>query len=126
LSYTADALGRLLYAVEFLLTYRAGYVTIIWEHDLEWDTALTLSMASDDMVTLRVTRGNELDTATPDSEITEQFDDVATTVALAATDVLTEWGEEGYKAKWENFDFPTERLASIQRLLSERKSPPIT
>lgn len=119
-SYLDDALGDLV-AAAVALAEAASTIRVSWaEEPGEFRWVLD---RSGDRLAVRVLWFDALWGSDPDENGTVLLDATCSLVAFqraiasGARAVLDEWGEDGYRAKWIEHDFPTARLVELERLL---------
>jgi hypothetical protein len=121
-SYLSDALGELLRAAVNLLEGVRGNTVSFAEEPGEYRWRLI--RVDSEQIHVSVLSFDKLWGNEPDEAGNLVFQTVcpvrefAAAVASAAQRILDEYGVDGYREQWVNYDFPTDRLLRIQDLLA--------
>jgi hypothetical protein len=120
-SYLSDALDELCRAVADVLrgdaTARASFDEEPGEYRWIFDRA------GADRLRVRILMFNEYDGGRPDNEGTSVFDAECRLRTFAGAllselqRLLSEYGEDGYRGRWIEHEFPTRRIAQLRGLL---------
>jgi hypothetical protein len=123
-SYLSDALGDLALAIEDVLRSPGvdAYVVFVEEPgEFRW----RLVAAGEERVRVEIVefpewggRGDEAGKTIFDAECDRRS--LGRAVAVELRRLLDAHGEHGYRKKWVNDDFPTERLSAIEKRLAQR------